>query len=128
MNFNQVTLGGRLTRDIETRAIGTGTTVANFGLAINRKWKDVEEVLFIDCEAWGRTAEVMTQYLEKGREIFIEGRLKLDTWQDKDGGKRSKLKVVVENFQFVGGRGEEAPKKKRPDYDPQSEEDSDLPF
>ena len=132
MGYNKVILMGNLTRDPELRQAGS-TSVANIGLAVNRKWKDrdgkqQEEVTFIDCEAWGRTAEVMTQYLEKGREIFIEGRLKLDTWQDKDGGKRSKLKVVVENFQFVGGRGEDAPKKKRPDYDPQSEEDSDLPF
>jgi single-strand DNA-binding protein len=84
--------------------------VANLGVAVNRRYKGQdgetkEEVTFVDCEAWGRTAEVISQYLTKGRPIFIEGRLKLDQWQDKDGGNRSKLKVVVENFQFVDSRG-----------------------
>jgi single-strand DNA-binding protein len=63
-----------------------------------------EETTFVDCEAWGRTAEVMNQYLSKGSPVFLEGRLKLDQWQDKDGQNRSKLKVVIENFQFIGGR------------------------
>ncbi|MEL6796778.1 MAG: single-stranded DNA-binding protein, partial [Planctomycetota bacterium] len=69
--------------------------------------EDREETTFVDCEVWGRTAEVMSQYLSKGRPVFIEGRLKLDSWQDKnDGSNRSKLKVVVENFQFIDSRGE----------------------
>ncbi|MFM9996477.1 MAG: single-stranded DNA-binding protein [Phycisphaerales bacterium] len=111
-NFNKVILLGNLTRDIELRHTTGNNAVANVGLAVNRRWKTPEgeqreEVTFVDCEAWGRTAEVMAQYLNKGRPVFIEGRLKLDTWQDKESGQnRSKLKVVVESFQFVDSRGE----------------------
>lgn len=109
-NFNKVFLMGNLTRDVEVRQLPSGGSVANIGLAVNRRFKTQdgqarEETTFVDCEAWGRTAEVMAQYLAKGRPVFIEGRLRLDTWQDKDGGNRSKLKVVVENFQFVDSRG-----------------------
>jgi len=107
-NFNKVFLMGNLTRDVETRAAGT-STVGNFGLAMNRKFKASsgefkEETTFVDCEAWGRTAETMAQYLAKGRPVFVEGRLKLDQWQDNNGQNRSKLKVVVENFQFIDSR------------------------
>lgn len=105
-NFNKVMLMGNLTRDIEVRYTPSNTAVANLGLAVNRRYRTQdgqqhEETTFVDCEAWGRTAEVMQQYLRKGSPVFLEGRLKLDQWQDKDGGNRSKLKVVVENFQFV---------------------------
>ena len=108
-SFNQVILLGNLTRDVELKHTPSNQAVANIGLAMNRQFQTREgerreEVTFVDCEAWGRQAEVMAQYLSKGRPVFIQGRLKLDTWQDKDGGNRSKLKVVVENFQFVGGR------------------------
>jgi len=108
-NFNKVLLMGRLTRDIELRYTPSNQAVANIGLAVNRRWRnkegqDQEDTTFVDCEAWGRTAEVMNQYLAKGRPVFIEGRLKLDTWQDKEGGNRSKLKVVIDNFQFVDSR------------------------
>jgi single-strand DNA-binding protein len=102
-NFNKVILLGNLTRDVELRHTPqTNSAVANFGIAVNRRWKTPEgeqreEVTFVDCEAWGRTAEIMSQYLNKGRPVFIEGRLKLDTWQDKESGQnRSKLKVVVD--------------------------------
>ena len=113
-SFNKVMLMGNLTRDVEIRHTSGNTAVGNFGIAVNRKFKTQsgeqrEEVTFVDCEAWGRTAEVMAQYLGRGRAVFIEGRLKLDQWEDKNGGgKRSKLSVVVENFQFVDsgqGRG-----------------------
>lgn len=111
-NFNKVILLGNLTRDIELRHTpSTNQPVANFGIAVNRRWRTPEgeqreETTFVDCEAWGRTAEVMAQYLNKGRPVFVEGRLKLDTWQDKESGQnRSKLKVVVETFQFVDSRG-----------------------
>jgi len=111
-SFNKVMLMGNLTRDVEIRHTSGNTAVGNFGLAVNRKFKTQsgdqrEEVTFVDCEAWGRTAEVMAQYLSKGRPVFIEGRLKLDQWEDKNGGgKRSKLSVVVENFQFIdSGQG-----------------------
>ena len=110
-NFNKVLLVGNLTRDPELKHIPSNQAVAQIGLAVNRQFntKDGEkreETTFVDCEAWGRTAEVMCQYLSKGRPVLVEGRLKLDQWQDKDGNNRSKLKVVVENFQFLGGRGE----------------------
>jgi len=108
-SFNQVILLGNLTRDVELRHTPSNQAVANIGLAMNRQYQTREgerreEVTFVDCEAWGRQAEVMAQYLSKGRPVFIQGRLKLDTWQDQQGQNRSKLKVVVENFQFVGGR------------------------
>lgn len=109
-NYNRVLLLGNLTRDPELRFTPSNMAVANLGVAVNRRYKGQdgetkEEVTFVDCEAWGRTAEVISQYLTKGKPIFIEGRLKLDQWQDKDGGNRSKLKVVVETFQFVDSRG-----------------------
>jgi single-strand DNA-binding protein len=113
-SYNKVLLMGNLTRDVEIKQIGSGQSVANIGLAVNRRFRtqsgeDRDETTFIDCEAWGRQAEVMAQYLSKGRPVFIEGRLKLDTWQDKnDGSNRSKMRVVVESFQFIdsgGGQG-----------------------
>jgi len=109
-NFNKVILLGNLTRDIELRHTAGNNAVANFGIAVNRTWKTPEgekreEVTFVDCEAWGRTGEVMSQYLRKGRPVFIEGRLKLDTWEDKETHKKqSKLRVVVESFQFVDSK------------------------
>lgn len=109
-NYNKVLLMGNLTRDIELRHTAGNQPVANFGLAVNRRYKTKEgeareEVSFFDCEAWGRTAEVMQQYLAKGRPVFIEGRLKQDTWEDQEGGKRSKVKIVVESFEFINSRG-----------------------
>jgi single-strand DNA-binding protein len=109
-NYNKVLLMGNLTRDIELKYTPSNQPVANIGLAINRRYRtkegeNKEETTFVDCEAWGRTAEVMKQYLAKGRPVFLEGRLKLDTWQDQQGQNRSKLKVVVDNFQFVDSRG-----------------------
>lgn len=112
-NFNKVILLGNLTRDPELRHTSGNQAVANIGLAVNRRWRSPEgeqreETTFVDCEAWGKTAEVMCQYLGKGRPVFIEGRLKLDQWE-KEGQKFSKLRVVVENFQFVDsgqGRGQ----------------------
>src|SRR5438067_963460 len=108
--YNKVILMGNLTRDPALKFLPSQTAVVEFGLAMNRKWKsqdgqDREEVCFVDCSAFGRTAEVINQYFTKGKPIFIEGRLKYDQWEDKQGGgKRSKLSVVIENFQFVGGR------------------------
>ncbi len=109
-NYNKVLLMGNITRDIELKYTANGQAVAKIGLAVNRKWKGQdgalqEETTFIDCDAWGRTAEVMNQYLSKGKPVFIEGRLRLDQWQDKDGSNRSKLKVVIESFEFIDSRG-----------------------
>jgi single-strand DNA-binding protein len=115
-SFNRVILVGNLTRDPELRYTPKGTAVAQLGLAVNRQWKtdsgeSKEEVTFVDIEAFGRQAEVIGQYLKKGRPLLIEGRLKYDTWDDKQTNqKRSKLKVVLESFQFLdSGRGEGAP-------------------
>lgn len=114
-NLNKVMLMGNLTRDIELRHIPSGQAVANIGLAINRTYfvgdgpsrERREETTFVDCEAWGRQAEIMSQYLSKGRPVFIEGRLKLDQWQDQQGNNRSKMRVVVESFEFIDARGGE---------------------
>ena len=108
-SYNKVILMGNLARDVELRHTPTNQAVANIGLAVNRTYKSKEgenreETTFVDCEAWGRTAEVMAQYLSKGRPVMIEGRLKFDQWQDQQGQNRSKLKVVIENFQFIGSR------------------------
>jgi single-strand DNA-binding protein len=119
-NFNKVILAGNLTRDPELRYTPKGTAIARLGVAINRKWKSEtgemkEEVTFVDVDAFGKTAETIGQYLKKGRPILIEGRLRYETWEDKQSGqKKSKLGVVMETFQFLdsgGGRGEggEAP-------------------
>ncbi len=110
-SYNKVLLMGNLTRDVEIRTTPGNQNVANFGLAINRHFRTQsgeqrEETTFVDCEAWGRTAEVMSQYLSKGKPVFVEGRLKLDTWQDKESGQnRSKMRIVVESFQFIDSRG-----------------------
>ena len=110
-SFNKVFLMGNLTRDPQLRYLpNSQTAVVEFGIACNRRYKtssgeDREEVLFMDCTAWGRQAEVINQYCTKGKPIFVEGHLKLDTWEDKSGGgKRSKVTVTVDNFQFLGGR------------------------
>ena len=112
-NYNKVLLMGNLTRDPELKRTATDMAVAQVSIAVNRRYKDKtgeqrEETTYVDCEAWGRTAETMAKYLSKGRPVFVEGRLKLDQWQDKDGNNRSKLKIVIENFQFVDSRGNQS--------------------
>lgn len=110
-SVNKVFLMGNLTRDVQLKHTTGDQAVAEIGLAVNRRFRtrdgeNREETTFVDCEAWGRTAEVMSQYLAKGRPVFIEGRLKLDQWDDRETGKkRSKIRVVVENFQFVDSAG-----------------------
>ena len=114
-NVNKVLLMGNITRDIEMRQFPSGGSVGKFTIAVNERYKDrneqwQERANFIDCEVFGRKAEVMAQYLGKGRPVFIEGKLRLDKWEDKQSGEnRSKLKVVVDDFQFVDSRGGEAP-------------------
>jgi len=109
-NLNKVMLMGNLTRDPELKYTPKGTAIADFALAVNRRYtaesgEKREEVTFIDCEAWSKTAELIGEYFKKGRPIFIEGRLKLDSWDDKQTGqKRSRMRVVVETFEFLGGR------------------------
>ena len=127
-NFNKVILAGNLTRDPELRYTPKGTAIAKIGLAINRKWRSEsgemkDETTFVDVDAFGKTAETIGQYLKKGRPILIEGRLRYDTWDDKQSGqKRSKLGVVMDSFQFIdsGNRGDNeggapaAPRAARP--------------
>lgn len=108
IELNRVLLVGRLTRDPETRYTTSGTAVASFAIAVNRRrGRDQEEVAYIDCEAWDRQAEFVQQWFTKGKAIFVEGRLKQDRWEDKATGQnRSKLLVVCERAAFVGGRDE----------------------
>lgn len=111
-SYNKVILLGNLTRDPELRYTPKGQAVARLGLAVNRSYKlesgeTREETTFVDIDAWGKQAELISQYLRKGNPLFVEGRLKLDQWDDKTSGqKRTALRVVMENFQFVGGRVE----------------------
>src|SRR4029079_3326988 len=111
-NFNKVILAGNLTRDPELRYTPKGTAIAKFGMAINRTWKNEtgetkEEVTFVDVDAFGRQAEGIAQYMKKGRPLLIEGRLKLDQWQDKNTPqKQSKLRVVLDSFSFIDSRAE----------------------
>ena len=106
-NYNKILLMGNLTRDPQLSYLPSQTPVVEFGLAVNRKWtgKDgasKEDTCFIDCRAFGKTAETINKYLVKGRPVFVEGRLDFDSWTAQDGTKRSKHRVTVENFQFLG--------------------------
>lgn len=111
-SLNKVLLMGHLTRDPELRTLPRGTPVCQFGLAINRSFKlesgeKREEVLFVDVEAWGKQAETIAKYVTKGRPLYVEGRLRLEQWEDKTTKeKRSRMKVVLEQFQFLGVAGE----------------------
>jgi single-strand DNA-binding protein len=147
-NFNKVILAGNLTRDPELRYTPKGTAVARITLAINRTYgggeggEKKEEVSFVDVDVWGRQAEVISQYMKKGRPLLVEGRLKQDTWEDKNTKqKQSKLKVVLESFSFLdsGNRGSgdggggapsrpapSAPAPEAPDSEPP--QDDDVPF
>jgi single-strand DNA-binding protein len=140
-SVNRVTIIGNLTRDPEIRNTPKGTAVAELGVAINRTWKDdsgnkQEETTFVDVTFWGKQAEVLAQYTKKGDPIYIEGRLQLDTWDDKETGKkRSKLKVTGEQFQFLGRKkGDDArPDQQRSEQasqDPSNrdEDGEEIPF
>lgn len=105
--FNKVVLMGNLTRDPELRTTPQGSTVCSFSLAVNRTWKNAsgeqqEAVDYIDCNIWGKPAEIIDQYMNKGSGILVSGRLQQRSWE-QDGQKRSKVEVVVEDFNFVGG-------------------------
>lgn len=117
MNVNKVFLGGRLTRDPELKYTPSGTAITSFGIATNRTWtpqggEKKEETCFVEITMFGRRAEVINEYFQKGSPIFIEGRLQFNQWETKDGQKRNTLRVVAENFQFVGGdKKEQKPKQ-----------------
>jgi len=108
--FNKVIIVGNLTRDLELRYAPSGTAIGSTGIASTRKFKGgdgqmKEEVLFVDITAFGRTAEVMNQYLRKGSKVLVEGRLKLESWTDQNGGKRSKHVVTIENMTMLDSKG-----------------------
>jgi len=110
-SYNRVILVGNLTRDIELRYTPSGSAVTEVGLAVNDRRKSasgewIEETTFVDVTLWGRTAEVASEYLSKGSNMLVEGRLKLDRWESKDGQKMSKLRVVGERMQMLGSKGE----------------------
>lgn len=129
-SFNKVILVGNLTRDVELRYTPAGTAVTDVGMAINDRVKQndewVDEVTFVDVTLWARTAEVASEYLGKGDPVLIEGRLKLDQWEDKDTGKkRSRLKVVGNKLQMLGGK----PKANSASTEMETKPDmSDVPF
>jgi single-strand DNA-binding protein len=105
-NLNKVMLMGNITRDPELKYMPNQTAVCDFGLAINRTWTGQdgvkkEETTFVDCSCFGKTAEILSKYKKKGDPLFVDGRLKLDQWEAQDGTKRSKMRVIVENFQFL---------------------------
>lgn len=135
-NLNKVMLIGHLTRDPEMRYTPKGTAVAKFGLAVNREWKTdsgekKKDVVFIDIDAFGRQAETISQYVKKGHPPYVEGRLKLDTWEDKNSHeKKSKITVTLENFQFLksadpSDRSDSSDSEDRP---ASHDTDDDVPF
>jgi single-strand DNA-binding protein len=108
-SYNKVILMGNLTRDPQLKYLPSGMAVCEFGLAINRRWRDKdgnqkEEVCYVDQSAFGRQGETINQYLSKGKPILVDGHLRFDSWTGQDGQKRSKLSVIVDTFQFVGSR------------------------
>ena len=141
-NLNKVLLLGNVTRDPEIRYTPKGIAVCDLGVAVNRAYttdsgEKREEVTFVDVTLWGRTAEVASEYLKKGRPVFVEGRLQMDTWDDKQTGqKRTRLRVVAENMQLLGGRpqgGAEVGESRQPSAPPKksatAEPDEDeIPF
>jgi single-strand DNA-binding protein len=131
-NFNKVILVGNLTRDPELRVTPQGLSICKLALAVNRNYKtqggeDQEETTYVDVDAFGKPAEIISKYMGKGRPILVEGRLKTDSWTSQAGEKRSKLKVVLENFQFMGGRGEEGSDTGRSQYNSGPARDTAAP-
>ncbi len=109
--FSKAIIVGNITRDPELRSTPSGAQVCGFSVAVNRNYKDSsgtnqESVSFIDCSAWGRAAEIIAQYAKKGSGILVSGRLEQRSWEDKEGQKRSRVEIVVEDFNFVGGNGD----------------------
>lgn len=140
-NLNKVMLIGRLTRDPDLRYAANGLGICKLGLAVNRSWRDKsgerrEETTFIDVDAFGKQAETLGQYLQKGKSVYVEGRLKLDSWEDKQTGqKRNKLGVALESFQFIDGGESSGGTSRSQDNAPAPSEltasasgDDDIPF
>lgn len=139
-SYNKVLLLGNLTRDPQLKYTPSQTAVVEFGLATNRKWKDQsgqprEETCFVDCVSFGKPAETLNKYMSKGKSLFVEGRLTFESWTAQDGSKRSRLRVTVENFQFIGtpdqksaGTGSGASQPAAADDFDQVPHDDDIPF
>jgi len=141
-NFNRVLLMGRLTRDPQLSYTPNQTAVVDFGMATNRSWtgqdgSQREETCFVDCRMFGKRAEVINKYCKRGNPLFVEGRLTFDSWEAQDGSKRSKLRVTVENFEFIssggGGGGEGAGQTRQStgsmdSQGPQQAGEDDIPF
>ena len=148
-SLNKVFLIGNLTRDPELRMTPKGTAICTFGLAVNRQFRDDaggtrEETTFVDLEAWGKTGELVSKYLAKGSPAMVEGRLRFDSWESKTGEKRNKLKVVVDNVQFLSSRGDSSgagegagaterrqaapPREAAAQESPANDVDDDVPF
>ena len=108
IDLNKVLLAGRLTKDPELRYIPSGTAVCDMRIAADHGWGDRKETLFINVTAWGKTAEFCNEYMRKGKAIFIEGRLKLDTWQDKEGNNRERIHIVADRAQFAESKSAES--------------------
>ena len=131
MSYNKILLLGNLTKEPELKFLPSQTAVCTFGIATNRKWKDAsgqekEEACFVNCVLFGKRGEALNKYFHKGDPIFIEGRLSLDTWTAQDGTKRSKHKISVESFEFVGGKKQEQNQPQQQDNRP--EPDPSIPF
>jgi single-strand DNA-binding protein len=136
-NLNKVLLMGNLTRDPELKMTPSGQAICKFGIAINRTFtgqdgQKREEVTFVDVDCFGKQAETIAKYCTRGKRLFVEGRLKLDTWE-KNGEKKSKMGVILENFQFLGGKDESAaPASRQPAPPPAPKndfaEDDSVPF
>jgi single-strand DNA-binding protein len=129
---NMVVLMGNLTRDPELRHTQSGMAVCGFGLAVNEKYKtkdgeSKEDVVFIDCNAWGRTAEIINQYLSKGSGVHIIGKIRYESWNDTQGNKRSKHSVTVQSFQFIGSK-QTASNESAGQRDDQQPEPDEIPF
>lgn len=129
--FNKVMLMGNLTRDVEMRTTSSGQNVANFTLAVSRSWKDQsgqqqEQTSFINCVAWGKPGEIIAQYTSKGSPLFVSGRLDQRSYEDKDGNKRQAVEVNVEDFNFIGGRGEAGADASAASSSPSSSKSKDV--
>lgn len=130
-DYNRVIVAGRLTRDPELRYIPSGTAVSELGVVVNDRVKKgneyVDEPCWLECVAWGRTAELANEYLTKGSPLLIEGRLKTDSWEDKDGNKRSKTRITIDKLQFLSSKPSGERQQREPATVPSGADESD-PF